>query len=294
MKISCFLYANMNFAKLTLVFSILISIVGVKSCTKEGEKPPFEATPEGVLLSPQMNEISGIAYSNLFGSSFWGIEDSGNGPFLHLINKNGTITRSVFLANAVNRDWEEVAEVGDSIYIAETGDNNEAYTSYRYYRLTELAAAGDTANNIQTIEFIYGDGSHDSEAFVVDPQTGSIYIITKRDNPSRLYRLKAPLNTSGLTTAEYLGDLSLTNIVAATLSKDGKEVLMKTYSEVWYGKREAGASLESLLKGKLQKLSYETEPQGEAISFGLPADGFFTLSEKPFNNPVYLNHYKRK
>ena len=83
-------------------------------------------------------------------------------------------------------------------------------------------------------------------------------------------------------------------IVSADITDDGKEVLVKNYSAIYYYKRVANETIEQALAKPYATLSYKVEPQGEAISFAQDGSGFFTISEKAFWNNVQLYFYKRK
>lgn len=251
----------------------------------------FDSIPTSKPLNPIVNEISGIADSKINPGFLWGQEDSGTPPQLYLINHDGTVAKTIPLKGATNRDWEDMALFDNDIYIAETGDNNQTYTEYRFYKFPEPASATDTIRNIETINFTYPDGSHDAEAFLIDPATKNIYIITKRDNPSRIYKLSYPYGSLNVVT--YVGSLSYNGVVSAAMSPDGKEIIVKNYTGLFYYKHSSTRSIEQTLQTSYTKLPYKLEPQGEAISFASNGTGFYTLSEKGFASAVNLYFYKR-
>ena len=143
--------------------------------------------------------------------------------------------------------------------------------------------------------FQYPDGPHDAEAIVVDNNTKDIYIITKQDNPSRVYKLAYPQSTSAINTATLSGSLSFSGVTSAAVSPNGNEILVKTYTAIWQWKRNTSQTIEQSLAGTPVAITYQFEPQGEAICFKNDNTGFFTLSEKPsIIAAVNLNFYKRK
>ena len=125
--------------------------------------------------------------------------------------------------------------------------------------------------------------------FLVDPASKDIYIFSKNDNPSRIYRLAYPYGTTN--TATYVSNLTYSGVVSAALS--GNEIIIKTYSSLYYYKRSSGQSIEQVLQTTPVLLKYTLEPQGEALSFANDGSGFFTLSEKGFASFVNLYFYKR-
>lgn len=252
-------------------------------------KPVFESVPVVKQLNPLVNEISGIADSKVNPGYIWGEEDSGNPNEIYLISHNGTVIKQVYLNGITNRDWEDMALVDGSIYIAETGDNGGTYGSYRFYKFAEPSMNTDTVTNIETINFTYPDGPHDAEAFLVD-ESKDIYILTKRDNVSRIYKLSYPYNSNN--TVSLVGSLPYSSVVSATMNAN--EIIVKTYPGLFYYKRQSNQTIEQTLKSAYTSLPYVLEPQGEAVGFANDGSGFYTISEKGFGSTVNIYFYKRK
>jgi hypothetical protein len=264
-------------------------------CSKGGDsavEPPFKkavAKPLSLIIA----EASGITYSMAQPEKFWVEEDSGNPPQLYLINNNGELVRKTYVKNTTNRDWEDIAIAGNQLFIADIGDNNLVYPDYTVYTFTEPAQLTDTITTAKAIRFKYPDNAHDAEAFLVDPSSKDIFIITKRDNPSKIYKLTYPYDQS-MNTATDAGALGYSGVTAAALSPDGKEVIIKTYTDLYYYKRKNNEPLSETIKQAYSKIPYTFEPQGEAISFAGDNSGFYTLGEQIMNSPVSLYFYQRK
>jgi hypothetical protein len=266
--------------KPVLILSALLLCHCRKNDTSSVSTLVFDSIPSARPLTPLVNEISGITDSKLNPDYLWGIEDSGNPPQLYFIGHGGNVSKKIYLKGVSNRDWEDMALFNGEIYIAETGDNAEIYSNYSFYKFAEPSAGMDTVSVIETINFTYPDGSHDAEAFLMDSLTKNIYIITKRDNPSRIYRLNYPYKVNN--TVSLVGSLPYTGVVSA--ASFGKEIIIKTYTQ----------SMEQSLKRSYTSLPYVTEPQGESISFATNGSGFYTISEKSFAPAVNVYYYKRK
>jgi hypothetical protein len=98
-----------------------------------------------------------------------------------------------------------------------------------------------------------------------------------------------------INQAVYAGTMTVSGITSACSSPDGKELLAKNYTNIFYWKRNAGESILSALQRSPVLLDYTLEPQGEAICFKNDNSAFYTISEKPsFVTSVTLNLYKRK
>jgi hypothetical protein len=217
-----------------------------------------------------------------------------------LLKKDGSLSKSVVLDAATNIDWEDMslARGPDAslnyIYLADIGDNGRVRAEYTIYRFPEPETNTDTVYAPAKIRFRYPDGAHDAEAILVENTSKDIYIITKSDNPSRLYKLSYPQSTTAVSEATAVGELSIGGATGAAISSDGKEIIIKTYPALSYFLRSAGEPIEEALKKSPINLAYQLEPQGEAVAFAADNSGFYTLSEKAFSPIVNLYFYKRK
>lgn len=260
----------------------------------------FEDTPLAYPLKASINEVSGIADSKINSGYLWVEEDSGNPPQLYLLNHLGTDIKTVYLKGATNRDWEDIALAAGPdaakkyLYVAEIGDNNAVHTSSSFYRLEEPSAATDTVKVFDVINFAYADGPRDAEAFLVDDNTKDIFIISKRDAKSRLYKLAYPYSLTAMNTAVFVAELPYNGVVSAALSNDGKGILLKTYPSLYYYARASGETIPQTLQKSYTALGYQLEPQGEAVGFALDNSGFYTLSEKGTSSMQSLYFYRQK
>jgi len=301
------MYCLLNAIKQIMKSFFFITAAGMLffDCRKETGADaalPFEVTPVQVPVSPGMiDEASGIADSRNHPGHIWVQQDGGNPAEITLVGYDGVPVKKIFISGAGNRDWEDMAAGGgpvagqDYLYIAETGDNNAVYTEYAIYRFPEPGPATDTVTGTEKIRFVYPDGPHDAEAMFTDPDTHDIYLISKRETLSRVYRLAFPQVTGTLHTAEYMGEMTISGASGAAMSANGHEILVKTYTHIYYWKRHTGESIIQALQRMPLTLGYVLEPQGEALGFRQDNSGFYTLSERPFfAQSVNLNLYKRK
>ncbi len=282
---------------------VVCTLLYLASCHKTPSVAVAEIfkVPVPVNLQPQaISETSGIADSRINQGYLWVHEDSGNPTEIFLAGHDGKVLKTVFLANITNRDWEDMTLAKgpdaalDYIYISDCGDNGQSRNDYIIYRFPEPSLTVDTVRNISKIRFRYPDGSHDSEAFFVDDTDLSIYIITKRDTLSRVYKIDAGYSLDQVNTAKYIGTLPYNGVVSAALSGSRTELLVKTYSDVNLYELGPGQPLQDFINIKPVPVAYQVEPQGEAITFANDNSGFFTLSEKGFASSVRLYFYPRK
>lgn len=286
---------------------------------------------QGELDTNELKEASGLAGSIGSPDLLWVHNDGGDVARIFLIDEHAHIQATVWFANIKHRDWEDMTvgpgpvEGKNYIYVGDIGDNDAKHKYKFIYRVEEPVADWSkvhdtTLVHVEGIKFQLPDGPRDAESMMVDPLTRDIYLISKREQKVNLYRLPYPQSTTEEMTAELAlpklefnqfeekivsqkNGETLTNgyhsdyfnqVVACAISKDGSEVLIKSYSSVYYWKREKNESIADLLKRMPTRLPYFPEPQGEAITFDVKGEGYFTLNEKLGKNPQQLVFYKRK
>jgi hypothetical protein len=182
------------------------------------------------------------------------------------------------------------------VYAADIGDNLEKFKVKLIYRFEEptLAKGAEmTITKFDTIKVVLGDRVRDTEAIMIEPKTNDLYLVSKREDSVRLYQVKYPFTRDTLT-AIRVAILPFHKIVAASISADGNEVLMKDYDRIYYWKASNNLDLEKLLMTKPIELAYERERQGEAICWARDGKGFYTLSEAVRGEMGRLLYYKRK
>ena len=236
----------------------------------------------------------------------WTHNDSGDLARIFAINNNGEHLGVYTIENATNRDWEDIAvgsgpnENEEYIYVAEIGDNLSQYDLKYIYRIPEPIVDANQApvnislGNADVIKYRYPDGSRDAETIMIDPVTKDIYIVSKRENNVRIYLAAYPQSLTDTLSLEQVATLPLTQIVAGSISPDGKEILLKNYDYVYYWHRNLQQTIaEALTNNQYYLLPYTREPQGEAICWSYNSDGYYTVSEEIFNIQAHLYFYPR-
>ena len=265
----------------------------------------------GIIENVQIKEASGIVASYQNKGLLWTHNDSGDKNRIFSIDANGKGTREFYLEGATNRDWEAIAMAtfpeGSFIYVGEIGDNNAEYAESAIYRvpeptITNATPQTNTLKNVQKITYKYPDGARDAECFLIDQVSKDIFIISKRENSKRLYKLSYPQSYTQTTTAEFLQELTFSAtpgtpsyITDGNVSVDNQEIIIKNYLQIFHWRRNANESIPDALKRTPIMLPYTAEPQGEGVCFSQDGSGYYTISETgPNSVPVKLYYYKRK
>lgn len=255
------------------------------------------------LTHKKLGEVSGLASSVANPGLFWALNDSGNDPEIFLIDRDLQIRSTYKLEGVKNRDWEDIA-IGpgpDStkkyIYVAEIGDNDAVHRLKYIYRFAEPVADSvedASITSFETITFELPDKRRDTETLMINPGTGDLYIVSKREEPVNVYEIKFPYPTSGTITAQKVLSLPYVLIVAGAFSPDGSEIVMKNYNHIYYWANPSKKPVHELLSEAPREVPYEVEPQGESITWANDNSGFYTLSEKNKGKKSFLYFYERK
>ena len=252
------------------------------------------------LADNEISEASGLAASRKLPGILYTHNDSGGEPIVYAINSKGMLAARVRLAGIKNRDWEDIAVGPDPgsqkqcVFVGEIGDNDAAHKSVFVYRFEEPELS-DTLLVIAApdkIEIVYEDGPRDAEALFVDPRSGDICIVSKRETEVGLYRVKYPYSLTSPNTAVKEATLPMSYVTAADISPNGKYILIKTYTGILRYKRGSSQSIAVALAGKPKELPYQPEHQGEAVAWACDGKSYFTLSESAANKPSALFQYE--
>lgn len=267
-------------------FTLVSLLILTAACTEKTSTNPttssFASIPTTVPVQPGLvDEASGLADSRTIDGHLWVEEDSGNPAQLNLLAHDGRLVGRLPLPGVQNRDWEDMAigpgpQAGISyLYVADIGDNAGGNAENYIYRLTEPTSLTAAIPSVDRIAFRYADGPRDAETLLLDPQTREVWIVTKNEARVRLYRLPYPQDTRSVMTATFEGELPLSLVTSGSISADGQEILLKTYTGLYYWPRSKSETIaQALTKAAPKELIYKLEPQGEGVCFDKMGTGF--------------------
>ncbi len=256
----------------------------------------------GTLQDAAINESSGLVASRTSPGLYWTHNDSGDGPYIYALDERGEQRGTWRVKGASARDWEDIAagpgpQARTSyLYIGDIGDNGGRREDISVYRVKEpTIKATDPSSNkrkplvtddAEVIRFHYPDGAHDSEALMVHPKTGDVYIVTKISfGNSVVYKASAPLNTNSPTTLERIGELIIPSlfgglITGGDISPDGLRLALCDYLDGYELVLSGGrASFDPIWKQTLQPVDLGKRRQGESIAYRLDGRALLATSE---------------
>jgi hypothetical protein len=250
----------------------------------------------GQLRGGDMREVSGMVASLTHPGHFWLHNDSGAEAEIILVDSTGLERARVRVHGARNRDWEDISRRGDTLFMADIGDNGADYDTVFVYSVLEPRLLTDTvAPLLAAYPFQYPNGPRDAEALLVDHRTGDWIIVSKREENSHVYRYAAPQTANALMTIERTDvALPFRLAVSGDVSVDGTEILIKSYDEVFYWQRADSETVVTALRRAPRSQPYVPERQGEAIAFTLDGLAYMTSSEIELDDPQLLIRYARR
>lgn len=279
---------------------LLVVLAVVTACAQDA--PPYFGGPFVVGTTPlaELPEVSGIVTSAVNPGLIWMHNDSGDEPRVFAVVLPGRIVARVRLQGATHLDWEDMArgpgpEPGASyLYVADIGDNSARRNNVTVYRIREPRIDTSQRNlqltipsdSVERFTLRYPDGARDAEALLVDPLTGDIVIVTKREQRCRVYSISAPHLNGTDRTLTFNGEIPLQLVTGGDVSPDGSMILLKTYVNVRLWKRNVQQTLASSIVGPGSPLPYMPERQGEAIGLTPAGDCYYTTSECEDGGPA--------
>jgi hypothetical protein len=262
----------------------------------------FAAPPAatGTVADPSLVEISGVAASRAHPGVLWVHNDSGGLPTLTAMSDTGADLGTYRVPGAEATDWEDMAagpgpEPGqDYLYVGDIGDNGEARDQVQVHRVPEPEDAPEGADGRFAEDVVvnlrYPGGPVDAEALLVDPLTGDLYIVGKRQEAAPVFMAEA-------SAVAEPGDVLLTRVTTldappvgappgplglvtgGDVSPDGSVVLLRTYLSVAAYARPEGQPLAAAFDRTPCAAPGADEPQGEAVGFLADGSAYVTISE---------------
>lgn len=249
----------------------------------------FDAPSLAVELKDKaINESSGLARS--YAKPGWYIthNDSGDTARFWRFDLTGKIEGPFTVTGAKAMDWEDAASASlngkNYVYLADIGDNGRVRSSVQIYRVEEPTGAGGATATAEKWDLKYPDGKHDAETFMVHPQTGDMYIVSKVGQGDwQVFKLDGSL-APGSYTMKEVGKITPSGVMDAArlatggdISPDGKYVIVRTYGNAF--EFAAPANFDDWTKAKPTMVKLNAEIQGEAIGYSLDGKKILTTSE---------------
>jgi len=283
--------------------------MGVNDNKKTANLVPIYEKPQviGTITSDEIVESSGIVASKCQENVLWTHNDSGDGTFIFALNLKGEKLGTYKVKNSKNVDWEDIAafknDAGECfLYIGDIGNNARSRGEFVIYMVKEpKVVEADAKTNrknpqkteaAESIKFEYPDSRHDAETLLVHPQTGDMYVLTKRiTGASGVYKLSKNYNRNKTTQLEKIADVTVPAVpngflTGGDISSDGKRVVLCDYFAAYeILLPENARNFDEIWKQKFNTIPLGERAQGEAVAYSPDGKSIFATSEK-LNSPL--------
>lgn len=278
-----------------LLLALSLAVAG--TCSSYGEFTAISTLSD----TPDLSESSGLVVSRTR-DVLYTHEDSGGSAEIYAFQADGTPRGTHPVNGGFFIDWEDLAlgpcpddSTSDCLYIADVGDNFRIRGFVVVYAVREPTEDNQPLEVIATWTVSYPEGPQDSEAILVHPLTGAIYLITKESSAdSRVYRL--PWNPTGdevkpmtLIASVPIGQPEGGGhmVTGAAFDGDGDRILWRTYSHVMIWGADP-CDPDATWTSTPTYLPTVDESQGEAVALEPLTGDILTTSE---GSPLALSGF---
>ena len=256
--------------------------------------------------SPFVEEASGLAVSSKTPGVIWTHNDDSDDPFLFAVHTNGTLLAR-FFHNSILNDVEDMAMgPGPSngvsyLYLGDIGGKfsvNAVRNSVRVLRIPEPSVSlnwnSDTFvfAGVQSFTLVYPDGSFDAETLMLDPVTADLFVGTKQDNITRIYRVNLNSATNNQTLLmTHVVTVSFDDASGGAISANGGRIILRNEDQARMWIRCEGETVaQALARGSVAVpvIGRPAEPNGEAIAFLPDGTGYLTISDSMVQPPFHF------
>jgi hypothetical protein len=173
------------------------------------------------------------------------------------------------------------------LLVGDVGDNRARRKDYTLYVVPEPELdAGKrrvtlSVAPVQTIHFRYEDGSHNCESVAIDPQTRTIYLVSKvYGTRCTVYALPWPERESPtLLVARAIATLDISTATAMDISPDGLRAIVLTYNDAFEFVRGSGETWKQGFSRTPRPIRMPERAQGESVCYGADGKTIYLTSE---------------
>jgi hypothetical protein len=227
------------------------------------------------ITAQRIKESSSLVQSTAHPRLLYTANDSGDGPFVYVLNSVGRLVGTTTLVGVDPVDVEAMASGADgSLIVGDIGDNDSVRSSVQVYR---IAQPGPGMANVQPqrVTLTYTDGPRNAESILYDASSGRVFVVSKLlfgqvfESPPDVFSLHSAKLRPIANAPSFATD--------ATFLADQRAVVIRTYhSSVVY----AFPSWRYLTSFALPR-----QKQGESITSSGSAD--LLVGSEGVDSPVW-------
>lgn len=283
----------------------VLAACALAACMLAACRPPEEpgSRVAGMMIDPQLSEISGLAVSHRHRGTLWMLDDGGNPARVFAVSPTGDRLATLRIEGVTKTDWEDIAafELDGRRYLllADTGDNGGLRRTLQLHVVEEPARVENARlRPAWSIAFRWPDGARDCEAVAVDAAGGRVLLVSKKRRPPELFSLPLRPASQGVQVARRLGTLagipepSAETVqlsarraalegqpTAADVSPDGRTLAVMTYRHLLlYPRRDGDGWVEAVARAP-RVVALPWLPQAEAMGWSRDGRALYATGE---------------
>jgi hypothetical protein len=261
--------------------------------------PEFQLA--GKLESKRLDEASGVM-TTPDGTLFLHNDE---GTRLYFADATGRDLGFADIEGTKNRDWEDLTRVpgdeGPLLVIGDIGDNHNRRKRVSLYFVPEPTPGEhpDELRATHRVRVRYPDGPRDAESMAYDPVSRMILLLSKRDEPPRLYGVPLDLALwQSEVEAEFLAEVPgfrpptrsdilrsvgrgqwVSQPTGMDISPDGRLAAVITYRSLYVFRRQDGESWPEAMQRPPQEFIGPPGLHDEAVGFSADGRSLIVASE---------------
>jgi len=215
-------------------------------------------------LPSSQNENSGLAFIQ---GRLFSINDGGNTNEIFELNPTtGSVIRTINVSNALNRDWEELAQSDTHLFVGDFGNNNGTRKDLAVIKIPISSVLGSTEVIAEVLKFSFADqtdfsgngGLHnyDCEAFFFSDNLLHLFTKNRQNQKTNHYTLN-PSQSNSL--ADLIGSFDVKGLITAAGIDSQGNICLLGYEDVGFTSRSfvwlfSGYSGTNYLSGKSTRI----------------------------------------
>jgi hypothetical protein len=226
---------------------------------------PTALTPTILAELPSsQNETSGLAFIQ---GRLFSINDGGNTNEIFELNPTtGSVIRTIKVSNALNRDWEELAQSDTHLFVGDFGNNNGTRKDLAVLKIPISSVLGSTEVIAEELKFSFADqtdfsgngGLHnyDCEAFFFSDNLLHLFTKNRENQKTNHYTLN-PSQSNSL--ADLIGSFDVKGLITAAGIDSQGNICLLGYEDAGFTSRSfvwlfSGYSGTNYLSGKSTRI----------------------------------------
>lgn len=181
---------------------------------------------------PTITESSSLAVSTTHHRLVYTTNDSGDGPYVYVLNRSGELVGTTTLSGVTPVDIEALSAGKDgSLIVADIGDSSAKRAGVQVYKIPQ-PTSGDHTVTPTMVTLTYSDGPRNAESVVWDPASRRLVVVSKLAVGGQIYETPTNVFSGPTATLTPVGDAPSGGMSTdASLLPGHAAIVVRTYRD---------------------------------------------------------------